>query len=200
MKKQLVFIDECGDPGFKSNSSPNFAFAMVIFNSSDDATKTEELIKSAELKSKNKPEFKFSKTSRSVKEIFFNTVSEAPFYAKVLYVNKLLIEQPALRKEPKKFYNYFLKQLITHADIQDAIIKLDGDHNATKKELASYLRSQTKHVIKKIQLEDSKRNSLIQLADMVVGLVCHANSPSVTDDQKRWMHMLRKKIDVWRFK
>jgi len=200
MKKQLVFIDECGDPGFKSNSSTSFAFAMVIFNSTEDAAKTEELIKLAEKKSRNKPEFKFSKTSHSVKDIFFNTIADAPFYAKVLYVNKLLIEQPALRKEPKKFYNYFLKQLITHTDIQDAIIKLDGDHDATKKELTSYLRSQTHHVIKKIQLEDSKRNSLIQLADMIVGLVCHANSPSVTEDQKKWMNLLHKKVAVWRFK
>ena len=32
MAKQLVFIDESGDPGFKTNSSQNFAFALIIFD------------------------------------------------------------------------------------------------------------------------------------------------------------------------
>lgn len=58
MPKQLVFIDESGDAGFKSESSQNFAFALIIFDDMDNAEIVDKAISQIAIISKHKPEFK----------------------------------------------------------------------------------------------------------------------------------------------
>ena len=60
----LVFIDESGDPGFRTErgSSPIFAVAMVIFENGDDARATEEIIKGSMVDLGVRPEFRFNKS------------------------------------------------------------------------------------------------------------------------------------------
>ncbi len=200
MTKQHVFIDESGDPGFKSNSSHYFAFALIVFETDENAEITDNILSKIAHESRHKSEFKYSKTCHNVKDIFFKGISQCPFRAKVLYVNKMLIQSDALRKNPNNFYNYFLKQVITHAQLSNASIKLDGKKDAVKKELVSYIRAQAEKSVYKIKYEDSKNNRLIQLADMIVGLVAHAYAPNGTPEQKKWLKLVQSKIDIWQFK
>ena len=194
MTKQLVFIDESGDAGFKSGSSPDFAFALIVFSDPQDAEATDKIMCEIASFSKHKPEFKYSKTCNNVKDVFFNMISKCPFRAKVLYVNKLSINSLELRRDANKFYNYFLKQVITHANLSKASIKIDGKKDTVKRELISYIKSQAKESVSKIKYEDSKNNRLIQLADMIVGLVIHAYSPNATPEQKSWLKKNKTKI------
>ena len=200
MTKQLVFIDESGDAGFKSGSSPDFAFALIVFDCPQDAETTDEIMHEIASVSKHKPEFKYSKTCNKVKNIFFEMVSKCPFHAKVIYVNKLVINSSELRRDANKFYNFFLKQVITHANLNKASIKIDGKKDTVKRELISYIKSQAKESVSKIKYEDSKNNRLIQLADMIVGLVIHACSPNATTEQKTWLKNIKQKLDIWQFK
>ena len=200
MTNQLVFIDESGDAGFKSNSSQNFAFALIIFNNANNAELLDKAISQIAILSKHKPEFKYSKTCNKVKEIFFNEIAKYPFSVKAIYVNKMLIQSAELRQDANKFYNYFLKQVIMHANLQGASIKIDGKKDAVKKELVNYIRTQAKSSVAKIKYEDSKNNRLIQLADMIVGLVIHAYAPTATPEQKKWLNLLKSKLDIWQFK
>lgn len=200
MPKQLVFIDESGDPGFKSNSSQNFAFALVIFDDMDNAEAVDKAISQIAVMCKHKSEFKYSKSCNNVKNTFFTEISKYPFKAKVIYVNKMIVQSSELRQDSNKFYNYFLKQVITHANLTQASIKIDGKKDAVKQELVYYLRTQARESVAKIKYEDSKNNRLIQLADMIVGLVAHACAPTATTDQKQWLKLLKSKLDIWQFK
>ena len=105
-----------------------------------------------------------------------------------------------MRNNANKFYNFFLKQVITHAQLSDASLKLDGKKDTVKKELVSYIRAQAQKEVAKIRYEDSKNNRLIQLADMIAGLVNHAYSANATLEQKEWVKILKNKLDIWQFK
>lgn len=200
MTKQKVFIDESGDPGFKTSSSQNFAFALIIFEEDIAAEETDKEISHLAKIAHHNAEFKYSKTCDKVKDVFFNGIIKCPFRAKVLYVNKIIVHSSELRQDANKFYNYFLKQVITHANLENASIKIDGKKDTVKQELVNYLRTQAKTSIAKIKYEDSKNNRLIQLADMVVGLVNHAYSPNATPQQKAWLRLIKRKLDIWPFK
>ncbi|MBR2137565.1 MAG: DUF3800 domain-containing protein [Alphaproteobacteria bacterium] len=200
MPKQLVFIDESGDAGFKTKSSQNFAFALIIFTNMDDACAVDKSISNIASLARHKTEFKYSKTCDKVKEIFFTEIAKQPFHAKVLYVNKMLVHSDELRQDANKFYNFFLKQILTHANLKEASIKIDGRKDAVKQELATYLRTQAKDCVKKVKYEDSKNNRLIQLADMIVGLTIHACSPNATNEQKKWLKLIKPKLNIWQFK
>ena len=91
MTKQLVFIDESGDPGFKEKSSVSFSFALVVFENAEQAEEVEKAINHAAVLSRHLSEFKYSKTCNRVKDIFFHEISKCSFRAKVLYVNKMKI-------------------------------------------------------------------------------------------------------------
>lgn len=200
MKRQIVFIDESGDPGFKASSSQNFAFALITFDENEHAEITDKIISNLAIVAKHKSEFKYSKTCNNVKDIFFRGIVGCPFRAKVLYVNKMIVQSDSLRNDANKFYNFFLKQVITHAQLKRASIKLDGKKDTVKRELISYIRTQAKEAVYTIKYEDSKNNRLIQLADMIVGLVIHACAPTASEQQKEWLKILKRKIDIWQFK
>ncbi len=200
MTKQLVFIDESGDPGFKEKSSVSFSFALVVFENAEQAEEVEKAINHAAVLSRHLSEFKYSKTCNRVKDIFFHEISKCSFRAKVLYVNKMKITSEELRNNANKFYNFFLKQVITHAKLSEASLKLDGKKDTVKKELVSYIRTQAQKEVAKIRYEDKKNTRLIQLADMIVGLVSHAYSANATLEQKEWVKILKNKLDIWQFK
>lgn len=200
MTKQIVFIDESGDPGFKSNSSTSFSFALIIFDKPEQAEEAETIINRAAILSRHHSEFKYSKTCTNVKDIFFREVSKCSFHAKILHVNKMQINSEELRNNANKFYNYFLKQVITHAKLSSASLKLDGKKDTVKKELVSYIKTQAQKEVAKIRYEDSKNNRLIQLADMVVGLISHVYSANATFEQKQWLKLIKNKLDIWQFK
>jgi len=85
----LVFIDESGDPGFKTNkgSSQVFVVAMVIFDDPLEAEKTSLAIKELrrELHVADKYEFKFNKTDERFKNAFFHIVCKYNFHNKGNY-------------------------------------------------------------------------------------------------------------------
>lgn len=200
MKKQIVFIDESGDAGFnKRGASPYFAFVLVIFDDQEDAEITEvKLQKIAEL-TKLKTEFKFSKTCNNIKNVFFSEICDCNFRVKSIYINKDIIYSDFLKNSSSYFYNYILKNVLLHAGLTNASVKLDGKKTKFKKELVTYIKRYARHAVKKFSFEDSKNNRLIQLADMIVGLIVHYNSPNATDDQKKWYKNICRKISPWDF-
>ena len=79
------------------------------------------------------------------------------------------------------FYNYFVRMLMQYDNgvLQNASIKIDGSGDKEfKKALTSYLRKHVgEHKIKKFKFIDSQQDSLIQLADMVVGAIARSYTP-----------------------
>jgi hypothetical protein len=201
----LVLIDEAGDPGFKlkRGSSSHFVVSMVVFTSTDEAEKCSAAIRELQKKFHVFPEFKFSNCRSEIRDRFFQCVGEFDFSVYTLVVSKRDIYEPVLRTDCDKFYNYFVRQLIScHQNLlTNAHVKIDesGDKEF-KKELAAYLRRMTKGShIKSIKFKSSKNDHLIQLADMVTGAIARLYTDK--KDHARWHGMIATKIaNLWKFK
>ncbi len=202
----LVLIDESGCPGFKltKGSTPYFIIGMVCFTDFKEAEKTSRTITDLKTNLRINGEFKFNKTHPNVKDKFFQAVCQHDFKIRALVVDKSCIYSPHLRTEKESFYNYFIKELINNDGkiLENAIIKVDGRGSKEfKNRLNTYLRQvMNGSKVKKFKFVDSKNDSLIQLADMVVGAIARSYTTNRKDEQ-RWRQMLAKKIDnIWDFK
>ncbi len=201
----LVLIDESGDPGFKLNkgSSAYFIVSMVVFASFDEAEKCSLAIQKLQQDQRIFPEFKFSNCRKEIKDKFFKCIKPYNFQIYALAVPKAEIYSAALRTDCDKFYNFFVRQLLTYHDnlLRDAHIKIDesGDREF-KNEMATYIRRMMKTgCIKNIKFKKSKGDHLIQLADMITGAI--VRSYSSKRDSTRWHGMIAPKINnLWKFK
>ncbi len=200
----LVFIDESGDPGFKleKGSSQVFVVAMVIFDDHDVAHQVDSVIDAIREPTRHRSEFKFSKCHENVRDAFFKAVAPHEFCVRAIAVHKERIYSPALRGQKELFYNFFVRMLMQHDGdvLENAIVKIDesGDRRF-KKELSTYLRRQLKGRVRKVRTVDSKRNNLVQLADMAAGAI-HRSFRNDRRDNARWRDQLGKRIsNVWPF-
>lgn len=204
----LVLIDESGCPGFKltKGSTPYFIVAMVIFKDFSEAEKTSKSIGALKQTLNINPEFKFSKSRFEIRDKFFEAVNPYDFKVQALVVNKRNIHSPKLRSDTDAFYNFFVKTLMKYDNnvLQNATIKIDSSGDKEfKNVLSAYLRKQLgQGKIKKFNYCDSKKDNLIQLADMVAGAIARKYSLS-RKDASRWFEMLRKRNkigNIWDFK
>ena len=201
----LVLIDESGDPGFKltRGSSSHFVVCMIVFNNFDEAERCSAAIQRLQSGLGIYPEFKFSNCRAEIRDKFFACVKDFNFSIYALVVPKRDLYSPTLRTDTDKFYNYFVRQLLSnHKEIlNNASIKIDesGDKKF-KYELIKYLKDQiASGCIKKVRFASSKNDHLIQLADMVTGAVARLYSQK--KDNSRWHAMIAHKIaNLWRFK
>ncbi len=207
----MVFIDDSGDPGFKidKGSSLVFVIACVIFDDDLEAEKTAVAIKELKrgLKFPDSVEFKFSKSSREVREKFLHTVNSYKFKVRCLVIKKELIHSQKLRENKNSFYSYAVKLLLEHngGSILDAKIRIDGSGDrAFRKSFTTYLRKQLnsdqKKVMRDCRLVDSKSNALIQMVDMIAGSVRRSYEPG-KDDRAIYKKIVAKHIiDEWQSK
>jgi len=207
----LIFIDDSGDPGFKLDrgSTSHFVIAMVIFDDNLEAEKTAVAIK--ELKRKigfgDNTEFRFFKTKNKYKIEFLKTIVKFKFRIRCLIVDKSKIYSDELKSNKNSFYAYFIKEALKNNDdtIIDAKIRLDGGGNRIfRKSFITYLRrelnSRDRKIMHNFKMVDSKKDVLIQMADMIAGSI---NRSQRKDKKifKRYKGIINKKIeDEWHFK
>lgn len=207
----LIFIDDSGDPGFKlhKGSSQFFVIAMIIFDDNLEVEKTAIAIKELKrsLKFPDDLEFKFSKSSRKVREKFLESINKFDFRIRSLVINKELIYSEELKSNKNSFYSYAIKTVLQNNNnsILLANIKIDGSGDRIfRKSFLGYLKrqlnSEQKKVIKNCKLADSKNNVLIQMADMIAGCIRRFYDTDKAD-HKIYREIIAKHIeDEWQFK
>jgi hypothetical protein len=199
----LVLIDESGCPGFKftRGSDPVFGIGMVIFANGADAAFTEQAIADLRPIVNHKTEFKFSKSSVFLRDRFFECVAQCPFTVRALIVRKEALHSSHLRTESDSFYNYFVKMLMAHdhGTLDEARVRIDGSGGRNfQRALITYLRRELGARIKDVKMADSKRDPLMQLADMCIGAITRAERDR--EDRDRWKRVLKPRIaDIWHF-
>lgn len=210
----LVFIDDSGDPGFNFEKGSSFFFiiAAVIFYDPLEAEKTAVGIKEVRRSlgfPDNNFEFKFCKSKKIVREKFLESVKNFDFKIRYLIVDKRVIRSRDLKENKDLFYSYAIKMLLKNSDgsILDAKIKIDGSGDREfRRSFSTYLRkslnSNEKKIVNNLKLVDSKKDVLIQLADMVAGSEFryfeHKDSKS---DFNNYRNIIKKRIeDEWNFK
>ena len=101
-----------------------------------------------------------------------------------IVINKPKLTGPGFHFK-ESFYKYTCSLVFENAKphLNDATVVIDGSGSREfKKQLSAYLRKRVrdadsgKCVIKKVKIQDSRSNNLLQLADMVCGAVARCYS------------------------
>ena len=131
VNKQLVFIDDSGDPGFKKAASSS-AFVMagaVIINSETTLKINQEINRlRQELGWRENEEFKFHKSSRKVKLKFLETINKYDFQIYGVFVRKSNYSNVFQNINGEKLYNWTIKELLDIIPLYEASVKIDGKY------------------------------------------------------------------------
>lgn len=208
----LAFVDESGDSGMKlgKGSSNYLVITMVVFDRIEDAAATEARM--AKLRQifgwKKDFEFHFHKMSRNRKEQFLREIADQAFCYYSIVIDKVKLESDNFKNYPTSLYkcacNYLFSNGKNH--LRDAVVVVDGSGSRQfKKEFGSYLRKRANehikgevNLIKKVKVQDSDKNNLIQLADMICGAV--GRSFSGKTDARIYRNLViakEKHLQVW---
>ncbi|MGH9899117.1 MAG: DUF3800 domain-containing protein, partial [Pyrinomonadaceae bacterium] len=179
----LVFIDESGDTGFKfgSGSSDYLTITLLIFKDHEVAQLADERISAlrCEWRYDEKFEFHFNKLDHKRRIDFLKTLTKYDFCHYNFVMNKQKLLSNNLKKKDQ-LYNYTCRVLFENAGdtLNDAIVVMDKHGSQdSKHQFDSYIKTCMKQgilkekAIRKIKMQDSKNNNLLQLADMICGAV-----------------------------
>lgn len=178
----LVLIDESGDCGLKfgRGSSSFFTCVAIVFSGNLAADACDRSIDGLRYVLKKQPafEFHFSPCSDKIRRAFLRTVNAEDFKYAGFVVEKQKLFGDRFRS-PKEFYEFAVGLACEHVKLrlEDAkvIIDKNGDR-AFKKRLEKSLKARIVNAegspgIKKVTMEASHSNNLVQLADMICGAV-----------------------------
>lgn len=178
----LVFIDESGDPGLKTErgSSRFFTVSLVVFEENEEAEACDQRINllRREIRWSEGSEFHFKRNSDKVRQAFLTAVSPYSFFYYGIVIDK----------DPKKlwgegfkhkasFYKYTCSLVFENAKdkLSNATVVIDKSGNLEfRNQLAKYLRNKMNRetrIIKKVKMQRSSGNNLLQLADYVSGVI-----------------------------
>lgn len=206
----FVFIDESGDTGLdiSKGATRYFAIFMVVFEDREEALACDQRIDllRRELRLDLRYEFHFHRNSNRVREAFFKVVLPYQFFYYGIVVNKeKLFGQGFHNKE--SFYKYASGLLFENAKerLEHATVIIDeSGRQLFKYQLAAYLKRKINienhhRYIKKVKMQDSKRNNLLQLTDMIAGAV-HRSLIDAGKDGQRFRAIIKPReiyVQMW---
>jgi hypothetical protein len=204
----LVFIDESGDAGLKvdEGSSTHFIFTLILFEDKAEAEKVDNHIDTIrqQLGLRKEFEFHFNKLSQKFKGHFFKEVCNFEFK----YFSYVIDKQDVLAdsfETTESFYLYACKQsvLVAKDYLNEAIVVIDGrSSRKSRQHIATYLKNNLNEKeseifrIKKVKLEDSHKNNLLQLADMICGAVARLYKQGEKNNHQIIKHR-EEIVEIW---
>lgn len=205
----LMFIDESGDPGLKvgQGSSKYFVVALVAFENRDEAQAADDRItllrKEQGLTSDF--EFHFANMKPSHRCLFLEAIASFDFFYFGIVINKVRLTGPGFNFK-ESFYKYACGLIFENAKprLNNAIVIIDGSGSRDfRRQLQKYLVRRVKDeagkcLIKKVKIQDSAKNNLLQLADMVVGAIARFHSGK--EDAREYRDIIRHReiyVQFW---
>lgn len=180
----LVFLDESGDPGLaiEKGASKYFTIALVVFEDNEEATACDQRIDllRKEIRWKKGEEFHFKRNSHRIRKSFLQAVAPYNFFYYGIVFDKnphKLSNDLFLSK--KSFYSYTCGLVFETAKsrLHEAIVIIDKSGGTEFRiELTKYLRRKMNTqgkvlLIKKVKMQTSQGNNLLQLADYIAGVI-----------------------------
>ena len=198
--RQLIFIDDSGDPGLKNGASSSvFVLAGVVFESSEIATSVNKEISNYRkaLGWEDRHEFKFRKAPKKIKMRFLEIVDKYHFEIYAVFVDKARHLNTPRPFDKEKLYNLAIKELLFSMPLSGAQVKIDGKYDKKYKlRMKAYVRrivNKDTSKISNFDSQDSVRDNLIQLADMVAGSINRYIQTGKTDSED-YIKIIRDKV------
>ena len=206
----LIFIDESGDPGLKieKGSSRYFTIGLVVFEENDEAIACDQRIQllKKEIGWLQNSEFHFKRNSDKIRKAFFGAVMPYNFFYYGMVINKdrnKLWGDGFRNKE--SFYKYACGLVFENAKekLLNATVIIDESGNLDfKKQLGKYLRNKINRkdrVIKKVKMQRSESNNLLQLADYVASSINRSvqNKRKKSDEYRNIIAHREIYVQVW---
>ncbi len=173
-------MDESGDCGFKFDRGSSKFFVLVavyISDESDDGDKISKAIKKLKIQCNltENFEFKFSRCKEKLRKEFFQITTHSPIEYKAIIVEKPKINSPIFRHQPQQLYCESARMLFydNNPPLESAVLLIDEavakiHHKEFNWVLKNYL---SKNTISKIKQKSSKKEIMIQVADMIAGAI-----------------------------
>ena len=179
----LVLVDESGDVGFKfsKGSSQFFAVTSVLFENNEEAQQCDLCIDRLrkDLQFPQEFEFHFHENKPETRKAFLQAIARYNFRCFTVIVDKAKLDIKAL-STVASLYRYVCGLVFENAKpyLNEAVVVIDGSGSRDyKRRVQQFLKNRindptAKHRhIKKVKVEDSARDNLLQLADMVSGAI-----------------------------
>jgi len=197
----LVFIDESGDSGLQieKGSSRFFTVSLVVFKDRDEAMACDQRIEllKRELGWDGKSEFHFKRNSDRVRRAFLKAVAPYNFFYYGIVINK----DPGKLwgegfRDKRSFYKYACGLVFQNAKdkLENSTVVIDKSGGLDfRRQLAKYLKgkmnNEDRRLIKKVKMQRSNANNLLQLADYIAGVINRS-----VQDRKRHADKYRRII------
>jgi len=206
----LVFVDESGDVGIKvdAGSSRYFTVTLLVFEDHDEALAADERISrlKRDLGLPSHFEFHFTKVKASFRRAFLKAIARYEFFYFTIVINKAKLYGEGFHVADS-FYKYTCSLVFETAKpyLRDAIVVIDGSGSRRfKQELSTYLRRRVTgpkdevKLIRKIKVQDSQNNHLIQMADMICGAVARYHTQKAdSSDYRRLISHREMHVQFW---
>ena len=199
MSKQFIFLDDAGDTGIKNSATGHFVVAAIIV---DDSKNLENLIVAmngfrAGLGWVDMHELKFNSTKKSIIRNLLQFITQFEFFICAAVIDKAKITVMPQLASGESLYNFTIKELLLRLNLSEPIIFIDGvAHKRQAERVRTYLRQSLKeHGVNKckIRFVDSRKDVLIQLADVVAGSIARSYNKE-KNDHNDYLNLIESKV------
>lgn len=194
-----VYVDDSGDGGFKldAGSSSHLVMAAVVFRDPGEIRRLADQVEQVRERFGTTREFKYSATSKKVKDAYFEAIEPVDFRVRAICIDKRKIFSETLRTDPSRFKSYAIRMLLTknYGQISNAKVFIDGQDTkgfevSDEQYFMRMVNRETPGTISAVRFTDSKDSAPIQLADMVAGAI-RCGSLHGDACKPKHLHMIR---------
>ena len=199
MSKSYIYVDDSGDTGLRKSNTTHFVVAAVVVVDREDMEKLAVAINSyrAGLRWNELHEFKFRSTDKKIIMDLLKHLQRFEFKSYAAVIDKTKIVNRPQLPSGETLYDYAIKELLLKLKMTDPVIVIDG---VADKKPAQKTRTYLRQALKKSGVEkckisfvDSRKDALVQLADIVAGSVARSYDKTKTD-RKSYLKLLESKL------
>jgi len=199
MPKQFVFIDDSGDPGLMKSSTNHFIIAAVLVVEQENLNNLKVALDGfrAGLSWNDLHEMKFSSTKKSIIKNLLRFIQRFEFETYAVVIDKTKMTALPHLATGESLYQFVIKELLLRLELSETIIFIDG---VAHKRQAERIRIYLRHALKehkaakyKIKFVDSRKDVLIQLADVVAGSIARSYDREKSDHND-YLEFLKPKM------
>jgi len=142
-------------------------------------------------------ELKFSSTRKNVVRNLLSYVNQFDFEAYAIIMDKTKMSKATPITSSETLHSFVIKELLLKMELSEPVIVIDGvSHKKQAEKVRTYLRQHLKqHGVEKckINFADSRKDVMIQLADIIAGSVARSLDKK-KNDHNVYLDLLGTKI------